>query len=877
MKTNILFLFIFIIFFGVSLFAQYPKNETIKPYPKPVKEKKLVQRFDGTATELPHWKALHQSKLNAAGETIQIKSSGHDPYVLLPNIQNPIAGAFEFRIRMKNNMRPNAEIFWSTSQRSGFHTDFSVRFGFSPDDCWYTYSVFFETSEPLTQLRFDPGTSEGVTEIDWIELYQVVYDETEQKPISWFNPNWSEHVEHWKIISSENKNIRVRFDEKGTGAQIFNNENPVGEIYPLSYQNTELPLGGITSIPFYRNEKEPNNSISKSLLSKPLILKFLKSTVQTIEFTVALPDSSSQIGILRFELVNDEIRFELTSDPQSKTSVFSPVFRPKGTMQQAVLNGVEYLEQGEHSSSTADIETPEHLRFAPRSLDITWSFMAVVTEKTGFGLLWNTPETQAVFAVPDFIFGDSTAHYLGLHGTRFSGTLKILQSRELRETSSLDGLTPLDSLILWAVQKHGLPDLPKRFRDDESQRLLNLSAYEKSAITDLSNGWRHAVLPGTIQNFPASFGVDYVTSLWQLTGQLPATPRLDHGGAHLHNPAAFLLSGRAEQFRNFCRNEGKGLCQQQRADGAFPYNGKYLKGHWENTASGHCGNALFRLLYDYRVTGDKELLNAAVKGLEFANKYTVPRGAQVWELSLHTPDIMGSSRMCMANVWAFEATNEKKYLDAARRWAITGLPFVYLWQKDSIKNRAKGAAEIIMKYATTPVFGATDFKGNWIGLPVQWCGLDYGEALFMLARHDKTLDWKKIAEGILIVAEQMQYPDGQSIGLLPDSFNLEYQQRNIADINPTVLVMQRRLLQGQLESIDIVLSKDGKFRIVSPFKTVIETDTNGKHIAVIEAVDGITYQIIVNGNTIKTVTSKGTDRIELDRLDGLDGLDGLDD
>ncbi|MDR0335704.1 MAG: glycoside hydrolase family 127 protein [Planctomycetaceae bacterium] len=855
MKNYITFLFVFALSFSVSLFAQYPKEETIKPYPKPITEKKLVQRFDVTTTG---WKALHDSRLTLTDRTIQIESSGHDPYISLPNIQNPVGGAFEFRIRMKNNTKPNAELFWGTAQRPGSHPDFSTQFGFLPDNNWYSYSVFFETPEPLTQLRFDPGTSEGVTEIDWIELYHVTRDETERKPISWFNPNWSANVEQWKTISSENKNIRIRFDEKGTGAEIFENENLIGEIYPLGYLNPELPLGGVTGVPFYRDEKESVDQIPK-LLS----LKFHQATTKTIEFTVALPDSSNPIGTLRFELVNDEINFV----SKSTTPFFSPVFRPKGIMKQAVLNGIEYLEQGEHSSSTADIETSEHLRFAPKSLDITWSFMAVVTEKSGFGLLWDNPETQAVFAVPDFIFGDSKSHYLGLYGADFSGTLKILKNENNSETQIPDRLTALDTLILWAVQKHGLPDLPKRFRNDEAQRLLNLQAYENSAITDSQNGWRHAVIPGAPQMFPPSFGVDYVTAIWQLTGKLTPTPHLNHGGAHLRNPAAFLLSGKAEQFRDFCRSEGKGLCRQQQADGAFLYNGKYLKGHWENTASGHCGNMLFRLLYDYRVTGDRELLDAAIKGLEFANKYTVPRGAQVWELSLHTPDIMGSSRMCLSNIWAFEATGEKKYLNAARRWAITGLPFVYLWQKDSIKKHADGATKIIMEYATTPVFGATNFRApNWIGLPVQWCGLDYGEALFMLAKHDQTLDWQKIAEAILIVAEQMQYPEGQSIGLLPDSFNLEYQQRNIADINPTVLVMQRRYLQGQLESIDIALSKDSKFRIVSPFRTTIETDSNGKNVAVIEAVAGITYQIIINGNTIKTVTSQGTDRIGLDTL-----------
>ncbi|MDR1270477.1 MAG: hypothetical protein LBK82_13225, partial [Planctomycetaceae bacterium] len=60
MRNKIIFSFILTIFFSVSLFAQYPKDETIKPYPKPIKEKKLVQRFDVATVG---WKALHDSQL----------------------------------------------------------------------------------------------------------------------------------------------------------------------------------------------------------------------------------------------------------------------------------------------------------------------------------------------------------------------------------------------------------------------------------------------------------------------------------------------------------------------------------------------------------------------------------------------------------------------------------------------------------------------------------------------------------------------------------------------------------------------------------------------------------------------------------------------
>ncbi|MCL2624564.1 MAG: hypothetical protein FWD31_12950, partial [Planctomycetaceae bacterium] len=566
-------------------------------------------------------------------------------------------------------------------------------------------------------------------------------------------------------------------------------------------------------------------------------------------------------GSLRFTLCGDQLQFTL----KSNTPVFGPVFRPKGTMKQAVLCGVEYLEEGEHSSSTADIETPEHLRFAPKSLDVTWPFMAVVTDKAGFGLLWDDPNMQAVFATPDFLLGDPNGHSMGLHGSDISGTVTILTGEE----RSYTGFSALEELMLSAVKEFGVPELPPRPRNDVAQQQLNLAAFEKSLAAVPGAGWRHAAIPGAArQTFGATFGNDFVSAIWQLSGQLPEVPRLDHGGGHLRNPAAFFLMGKADQFLNWTRSESKRIRDQQRADGSFPYHGKYLKGHWSDTASGHCGNALYSLMYNYRIIGEPETLAVVEKGLEFANRFTVPRGAQVWELSLHTPDIMGSSRMCMANVWVYEATGDAKYLDAARRWAVTGLPFVYLWERNPGD---------IQKFASTPVFGATDWIApNWIGLPVQWCGLDYAEALFLLTEHDQTLDWQKIAEGILIAAEQMQYSDGPCIGLLPDSFTLTTQHRNPADIIPTVLTMQRRRLQGQPSGVDVALSPDGKYRVVSPFPTSIETGTDStagaitSTTAVIEAKAGVTYQILVtdsvaghNASEIITIESQGRDRIEL--------------
>ena len=863
MRAPIFLLLVASFFCGTTLWGQYPTEEKIQPYSAPVKERTLRQRFLCNDEEAARWRALSHATLTTTGESFRIESSDHDPYVFLPPLEQPRGGAFEFRIRMKNNMRPGAEIFWQTTTQTESHADNAVRFGFVPDGEWHTYTVEFTTTDPLTGLRFDPGNSAGVAEIAWIELYDVVYGEVPENPTPWVDPKWERKIKLGETISSGH--IKIRFDSKGTGAIVLLDDKVVGEIYPLTYHNPLLPLGGNKHIPFYQE------SSNASLDSEPIEWgKGNKTSDSSIEFShnfvYAAVHWNSETGTnfshksfqgkLRFDLKGDELRFEL----KAKSPVFGPAFRPHGEMQQALLSGVEYLEKGEHSSSTADIETKEHLRFAPNPMDVTWPFMSIVTDKAGFGLLWNDPHTQAVFATPDFIFGDATKHHMGLYGKEFSGTLKIVPSEPRPEGCEI---SPQSSdcgsdLILWAFQKRGgAPDLPKRFRTDEEQRLLNLAAFEKSCIVDPGgNGWRFGAIPHVAwDHFPLMHGSDYVTAVWQLSGKLPDIPSLALGGGHLPNPASFFLLGDAENFRIWKRNESAKIRREQRPDGSWEYKGKYLRGHWEDTTSGHCGNELYRLLYTYQILGEPEALAAAIKGLEFANKYSIPRGAQVWELSLHTPDIVGSSRMCMANVWAFEATGDQQYLDHARRWAITGLPFVYFWERKPLA----GKDDPIMLYATTPVFGATDWVSpNWIGWPVQWCGLDYGEACFMLAKHDSTLDWNKIAEGILITAERMQYTEGPSIGLLPDSYSLPMQIPYTFDMNPSVLVQQRRRLQGKIDSLAIVLSADKKYRVVSPYKTTIEGTT-----AVIEGVAGTTYQIIVNGKDVRTIESKGVDHAAL--------------
>jgi hypothetical protein len=162
-----------------------------------------------------------------------------------------------------------------------------------------------------------------------------------------------------------------------------------------------------------------------------------------------------------------------------------------------------------------------------------------------------------------------------------------------------------------------------------------------------------------------------------------------------------------------------------------------------------------------------------------------------------------------------------------------------------------------MIYATPPVYGATNWIApNWMGLPVQWVGGVYAYALTLLAPHEKTLDWNHVARGILISAQQQQYPDGDYVGLLPDSFNIPFQRRQPADINPCALVSLQKALDGQVDFLSVAV--DGDHRVAAPFPVTVRDGS-----AVVEGQKGVTYQLLIDGKTIVDVNSQGRDTVPL--------------
>lgn len=258
------------------------------------------------------------------------------------------------------------------------------------------------------------------------------------------------------------------------------------------------------------------------------------------------------------------------------------------------------------------------------------------------------------------------------------------------------------------------------------------------------------------------------------------------GVSHVKRPTGALLYGDLEGVVNRAGPHAKSFAAQL-ADGTARY--KPGKVDYATTlGSDHCNGftslSAEEMLNNATLTGDEAAITAALAALDkMTANYAgqVPRGAQPWEMPLHTPDIVASARLVHCYVLGYLLSGKPEYLEQARYWAWTGVTMIYL---------AQPTAGDIGLYATIGVIGATNWQApNWIGQPVQWCGLVYRSALEDLARVDEAQrgTWQTLARGITITGLQMCFPIGdaqQRGGLLPDYFLLKPQISDGPAINP---------------------------------------------------------------------------------------------
>lgn len=555
-----------------------------------------------------------------------------------------------------------------------------------------------------------------------------------------------------------------------------------------------------------------------------------------------------------------------------------------GKKTEAVLPGLEWLVGDEVSSSTLDIDAsmPQRWRWCPPPHSVTIPAMSVYHAGVTVGLLWDqlqayTPgETRprAIFGAPDRFEGRN-ASLLGLMipggpdpeywvpprlATEKPWAVKkgqpvTLKAQLYAKTGTTDALSAMDRwfALYGAPEPERLPH-GKTWNDEIS---LSALAYTRSLWDPKASKW-FAYLNGpntpTTRGLHAAYLYDTlyasrlasdptikqeclqkVEEVRQLGGPKPSA---DDEGFEFGDPAGALI-GRAEVVSS--------VMNSQNPDGSWRFRTRiektgifagmdYAELGPDNAAEvGTCANNAHQILTYARMTGDPEATAAGIRALEFMKQFTVPRAAQVWEVPVHTPDVLASADACEAYLEGYEITGKPEYLQRAVFWARTGLPFIYMWDTPNYE---------MLRYASIPVMGASWYTCNWFGQPVQWNGLRLARAYTRLAALDKSYPWRKIAEGITVSCMWQQHgkqvsgpdlwPDTNEkwTGLWPDNFNSVDLKRCPWVFAPrAILDLVYRFMDMQPEPQTAVATQDGKALRISACAKITGAQWQGDRLS----------------------------------------------
>ena len=503
-----------------------------------------------------------------------------------------------------------------------------------------------------------------------------------------------------------------------------------------------------------------------------------------------------------------------------------------GRKHQAMLAGVEYLDD-EPSSSTKEIRTHEHNRLIPAEYRLS-APMAVFTKDCSwlfaFWMEWSKikkmgagpSQCATVFDTPDRLF-KSGGHLLAFWAPAVGPA---------RGESELDVYEPVPfrnlvhKVLLKTGEGESVADaLESCFKE---KKLSPPDVIDRTAaLEQLAHGWldsairegvkfKHAIgghfKPGQVADAPVlmqhlasaldreqkgdkKLAARLRTTAAEVLAAVPKRYVGFTGVSHVRRPAPVLVAGDVSAYLarkdadlrsgNVTLASGKRIWKPQ--PGKPDFGATLGADH----CNGYTAMALDGLLSAATWSGDEAEI---AKALAIVDKVTalyhgtVPRGAQPWEMPLHTPDIMASAHLVRLYTLAYLLKPDPAYLREARHWAYGGLSMVYLVPPPFDFG---ADAKPVGLYATCAVMGATHWVApNWIGRPVQWCGLVYSAALWDLARiepDDKARKfWRNIATGITVSGARQNHTAAEPrfVGLLPDSWNIEHQSRYPIPINP---------------------------------------------------------------------------------------------
>ena len=503
---------------------------------------------------------------------------------------------------------------------------------------------------------------------------------------------------------------------------------------------------------------------------------------------------------------------------------------------QAIFPGLEWLVGDERSSNTLECDSSLALRLVPHPYKVTVPLMAVSANGSVAGILWNARSKwngtdaypSARFCSPNWyesqdnslmeLFVPTIPKWLTENQNEASAPYVLNANNALIMECYYFGSAGsgvLDAVAKW-YDIYGTPAMPGDVNLLSSGLLTARQGFMSTIWNADAQGWPHAVGwdSAPCPEFAADLFADALTesdptikaalrsradeavqkaiALWGTGGLASWT------GSHIPGYRLPYFAGHLDELAAQMNTGAGNMRASQQSDGSWlvPVNSERPDLVTAGTAElGSCAENAYFLLRHARLTGNYYSRSAGLKALAYMNTFIVPRAAQVWEVPQHAPDILASAWAVAAYLegYLIGDTNAQSYLDKARYWAMSGLPFVYTW---------KAYDRDVMDYATIPVFGCTFFVGSWFGKPVQWCGMVYAYYLERLSHYDDSMNWHAIAEGITRSCIQ-QMNISPYVGTYGDSLNLLYSNTpNGVFINPDNVYKCASRLLGRWGEVD---------------------------------------------------------------------------
>jgi len=794
------------------------------------------------------WHPAHGiSRIEGTREGLVIEISGDDPYTSGPALDLPGDTKLWLRMRMKATQPGMCQVFF-WNRRLSISEANSVRFAV-PTTGWVEKRVPVPALGPKTHFRIDPPGTTGRAVIAFMKFEpRVVYPE----------PTWPKPAPPTLTGGA----VAVR-----SGDLVLRHGKASPGDFVVEVAGEPMATGLTPSLIGYVQDGRPR------WMPAGRTLRDADGATWHMVWTFA---PGRQTGAV-------DASVKVTVD-RPRDVVFLPMFflvpgagsfgKEKG---QGLFAGLEYLAN-EPSSSEADIRGPESKRQVPDSLKITFPLMAIQAKDRYVGLVW-APDARfaAIYDSPDRLFGTG-GHVMGLifpgsdKENRPEGSLMPYGSARLEAGEPLvlkatviggKGKSVIPAVGQY-VALRGLPPVPDTGLDTGGYVRLAAAGWLDSKIRE-GDLYRHAFWP----NFGPQPAADVAVWMNHLAlrakdaalaerlrkAATTALARVNpqnyyHSGvSHVRYPVAPLVYGHVAEAVERARGSARGALRRFEPDGRILY--RQAKGkpdfgstHFAPDSNGQTGRVVKEILEAAVFCGDPDLIKEGLGVLRSLDTFqnTVPRGAQTWEVPLHTPDVLASAHMLRAYTLGYEITGEKHFLDQARYWAWTGVPFVYLVNPTAGK---------VGPYSTIAVYGATNWRAPvWFGRPVQWCGLVYADALYRFAAHDPDGSWRRLADGITAAGIQHSWKqnDKDRQGLLPDFYHLRAQRPDGPAINPgTVQANATRMYDGMVVVYDLHVFRRHGLYVHAPGPVAEERVPEDRVVFVVEGSFSGPYYVLVSG------------------------------